>query len=442
MQVSVEPVSGLKKKMTIQVPAERIDQEVDKRLQSMKGRVRIDGFRPGKVPMKVIKQRYGRDVFNEVAGEVIQTTFYEAVAKEELRPAGAPSIEPRSLEPGQPLEYEATFEVYPEFEPAALEGVEITRPVAEVTDADVDKMLESLRKQRMGWQEVDRPAKEGDQITVDFEGFVDGEPIEGGKAENMPILVGGGRLIPSLEEQLEGLKPGEEKTLEVTFPEDYHVEELAGKQAEFRVKVHKVEEPALPELDDAFARQFGIEEGGIEKLREEVRANMERELRQTIQKELKTQVMDALLERNPVEVPEALVAEEIKALREQMMQSLGQQMDASGFPDEFFRDEAERRVKLGLILGEIIRREEMKPEPERIDQALQDLAASYEDPQQVIEYYRSNPQAMASLESLVLEDQLVDRVLEQASVTEEQKDFDSIMNPPKEEQQKGEENNE
>ncbi len=338
MQVSVEPVSGLKRKMTIQVPAERIDQEVDKRLQSMKGRVRIDGFRPGKVPLKVIRQRYGRDVFHEVAGEVMQASFYEAVAKEELRPAGAPTIEPRSLEPGKPLEYEATFEVYPEIEPASLEGIEITRPVAEVTDADVDKMLDNLRRQRMGWQEVDRPAQEGDQITVDFEGFVDGEPLEGGKAENMPIVVGGGRLIPSLEEQLAGLEPGEEKTLQVTFPDDYHVEDLAGKAAEFRIRVHKVEEPALPELDDEFARQFGIEEGGIDKLREEVRANMERELRQAIQKDLKTQVMDALLERNEVEVPEALVAEEIKALREQMMQSLGQQLDASGFPDDFFRE--------------------------------------------------------------------------------------------------------
>ena len=440
MQVSVEPVSGLKRKMTIQVPAERIDQEVDKRLQSMKGRVRIDGFRPGKVPLKVIRQRYGRDVFHEVAGEVMQASFYEAVAREELRPAGAPSIEPRSLEPGKPLEYEATFEVYPEIEPAPLEGIEITRPVAEVTDADVDKMLDNLRRQRMGWQEVDRPAREGDQITVDFEGFVDGEPLEGGKAENMPIVVGGGRLIPSLEEQLAGLEPGEEKTLQVTFPDDYHVEDLAGKAAEFRIRVHKVEEPALPELDDEFARQFGIEEGGIDKLREEVRANMERELRQAIQKEVKTQVMDALLERNEVEVPEALVAEEIKALREQMMQSLGQQLDASGFPDDFFREEAERRVKLGLILGEIIRREEMKAEPERVDQALQDLAASYEDPQQVVDYYKSNPQAMASLESMVLEDQLVDRVLEQARVTEEQKDFDSIMNPPKETQESEQDN--
>jgi len=440
MQVSVEPVSGLKRKMTIQVPAERIDEEVDKRLQSMKGRVRIDGFRPGKVPLKVIRQRYGRDVFNEVAGEVIQASFYEAVARESLRPAGAPSIEPRSLEPGKPLEYEATFEVYPEIEPASMEGIEIIRPVAEVTEADVDKMLDNLRKQRMGWQEVERPAREGDQITVDFEGFVDGEPLEGGKAENMPIVVGGGRLIPSLESQLAGLEPGEEKTLQVTFPDDYHVEELAGKEAEFRIRVHKVEEPALPELDDEFARQFGIEEGGIDKLREEVRGNMERELRQAIQKEVKTQVMDALLERNEVEVPEALVAEEIKALREQMMQSLGQQLDASGFPDDFFREEAERRVKLGLILGEIIRREDMKAEPERIDQALQDLAASYEDPQQVIDYYKSNPQAMASLESMVLEDQLVDRVLEQASVSEEQKDFDSIMNPPKETQESEQDN--
>jgi trigger factor len=433
MQVSVEPVSGLERKMTVQVPADRVDQEVEKRLRSLVGKVKIDGFRPGKVPFKIVKQRYGEGVFHEVAGEVMQSSFYEAVSQEKLRPAGAPSIHAHTLTEGQPLEFDATFEVYPEFEPAPVDSIEVKTPVAEVADTDVDTMIETLRKQRKAWGEVDRAAAEGDQVTIDFDGTMDGEPMEGGKAEDMPVEIGAGRLIKSLEEQLVGLTPGEEKTLDVTFPDDYHAKELAGKQAQFAVKVKKVEEAVLPEADDAFAEQFGVKEGGIAALRDEVRANMQRELRQTIHKEVKTQVMDGLLKLNEIETPKALVQEEIKALRQQMLSQVGQQMKDADFPDSFFEEEAKRRVTLGLIIGEIIRKEEMTPDEARISAALEDLAANYDDPQQVINYYRSNPQAMVNVESMVLEDQLVDWVLEKARVEEEAKDFDSIMNPGKSE---------
>ena len=433
MQVSVEPVSGLERKMTVQVPADRVDQEVEKRLRSLVGKVKIDGFRPGKVPFKVVKQRYGEGVFHEVAGEVMQSSFYEAVSQEKLRPAGAPSIEARTLTQGEPLEYDATFEVYPEFEPAAVDSIEVKKPTAEVADADIDKMIDTLRKQRKTWAEVERAAAEGDQITIDFEGSIDGEAMEGGKAEDMAIEIGAGRLIKSLEGQLAGLKAGDEKTLDVTFPDDYHAKELAGKAAQFAVTVKKVEEPAIPEADDEFARQFGVEEGGIAALRDEVSANMGRELRQAVQKEVKTQVMDGLIKLNDVEAPKSLIQDEIKALREQMMSQVGQQIKGADFPDSFFEEEAKRRVTLGLIIGEMIRKEEMTPDEDRIKSALEDLAANYDDPKQVIDYYRTNQQAMANVESMVMEDQLVDWVLERAKVSEETKDFDSIMNPEKSE---------
>jgi trigger factor len=429
MQVSVAPSSGLERKMTVQVPADRIDQEVEKRLKSMSGRVKVDGFRPGKVPMKVVKQRYGEGVFHEVASEVMQSSFYEAVTQEKLRPAGAPTIEAKTLTPGADLEYDATFEVYPEFEPASVDGVAINKTVAEVADTDVDKMIETLRSQRKVWEVVERASKDGDRIVIDFDGSVEGEAIEGGKAEEMPVELGQGRLIKSLEEQLVGLSAGDDKSLDVEFPEDYHADILAGKAAKFEVKVHKVEESVLPEVNDELAKQFGVEEGGVEALRTEIRNNMDRELRQAIQKDTKTQVMDALLQLNEVDVPQAMIQDEIKALKEQMMQSVGQQAQGADLPDNLFEEEARRRVKLGLVIGEIVRREDMKPEEGRVSRALEDLSANYDDPQQVIDYYRSNQQAMLNVESLVLEDQLVDWVLDKAKIEEVSKDFDSVMNP-------------
>ncbi len=432
MQVSVESTSGLERKMNVQVPAERIDQEVEKRLKSMAGRVKVDGFRPGKVPFKIVKQRYGQDVLHEVAGEVMQSTFYEAVSQEKLRPAGAPSIDAKSIEPGKALEFEATFEIYPDVEPASVKGVKIETTTAEVADVDIDTMIENLRKQRMSWQKVDRASEKGDQVMIDFEGSIDGVPFEGGKAENMPVELGAGRMIASLEDQLVGLKAGDETTLDVDFPEDYHTADLAGKPTQFAIKVHEVQESVLPEVDEELARQFGIEDGSVDKLRAEIGDNMKRELEQAIRKNTKTQVMDALIKLNEIDVPGVMVAEEVKALRDQMMQSLGQQqaqLDSAQFPDSFFEDEAQRRVTLGLIIGEIIRKEEMKPDEDKVTKALEDLSANYEDAQQVIDFYRSNQQAMMNIESMVLEDQIVDWVLEQADVSETQSSFDEIMNP-------------
>lgn len=429
MQVSVESLSNLERRMTVQVPAEKIDDEVENRLKSMVGKVRLDGFRPGKVPLNVIRQRFKSGVYDEVLGEVMQSTFQEAVANEKLRLAGMPEIDPGSPKPGEQLEYTATFEVYPEIELADMSAVELTVPQAEITDADIDKMLDNLRKQQQGWSPVDRAAKEGDQIVIDFEGSIDGEKFEGGTAENMPLVLGEGRMIPGFEEPLVGVKAGDEKTIDVTFPEDYQSKELAGKQAQFAVKVIMVNEVELPEIDEKFVKAFGIEDGSIEKLREDARSNMQRELDQAIAQRIKGQVMDALAEIHDIEVPQAMVKEEISRLREQTAASMGPQADASTLPDDLFENEAKRRVVLGLVIGEIVKVNDIKLDDSRVQAMLQELAASYQDPQALIQYYRSNPQQMDSLRAAVMEEQVVEWVREQAKINEEASSFEKIMTP-------------
>lgn len=428
MQVSVESLSSLERRMTVQVPAERVQDEVDRRLQSLTKRVRIDGFRPGKVPFKVVKKRYGDGVYQEVVSELLQTSYHEALTQEKIVPAGAPEIEPRSMEAGQALEYVATFEVFPEVEPADMNGVAIQRPQVEVSDADVDRVIDSLRRQRREWDDVERPAADGDQVVLDFEGTIDGEPFDGNKGEDMAIELGAGRMIPGFEEQLEGVQPGEEKSIQVTFPQDYPAGNLAGREAVFSIRVKHVREGRLPEVDEDFARAFGIDEGGVEKLREEVRGNMEREMNQAVKARVKDQVMDALLERNPIEVPESLLKEEVNRLKEQAQGRYGTAPQGEE-ADEGYRDEARRRVILGLVIREIVRRQEIQVDPERVQAELESMASSYQDPQQVISYYRSNKQAMETLEAMVLEQQVVDWVLEQCQVSDEPTTFDALMNP-------------
>ncbi len=426
MQVSVESPSSIERQMTVQVPAERVSEAVDARLKSLRGRVRINGFRPGKVPLKIVKQQYGASVFQDVLSEMLQSSFQEAVAQEKLQPAGAPTIEPINVKQGEPLEYKATFEVYPEIEVADVSSLEVTRYDADIEESDIDKMIENLRKQRQTWEPVERASKEGDQIVIDFTGYIGDEAFEGGQASDLPVLIGEGRMIPEFENQLVGLSAGEEKEITVTFPEDYHVKDLAGKEARFEVKVKEVQEARLPEIDDDFLKAFGVEEGGIEKLRADIRDNMARELKAKIKSKIKNQVMDGLIELHPIELPKALVAEETRRMRQQAMANTPQ-ADESMFPDELFREEAERRVALGLIVGEIIKVKEIELDRDRVEAELDDLAASYEDAEEVKNYYRSNPGQMGMLEAMVLEDQVVDWVLENAKVTDEKQSFDDIM---------------
>lgn len=422
MQVSVENTSALERRMTVQIPAEQVDSVVKTRLQSMTRTVRLDGFRPGKVPFKVVERKFGPQVRLEALGELISSTYQEAIQQQNLRPAGDPRIEPPQSDGGETLEYVATFEVYPDFEPAAVSAIKVTRPKAEVTDADVDGMLEKLRKQRVSWEPKEDTAALGDRVIIDFEGTIDGESFSGNKASNLPLELGSKTMIDTFEEQLVGAKAGEERSIEVKFPADYSFADVAGKPARFKVKVSQVQAARLPELDDSFADSFGISGGGLEGLRAEVRRNMERELSQTIKNKVKRQVFDALMEQNAIDVPKALVSSEADALARQAEQ---QGLQSGG--REAFENEASRRVALGLIIGEIIRRNQLQVDPERVRAEVENLSASYEKPEEVVQYYYSNRDALAGVQSYVMEDIVTDWVLDQAQVTEESATFDSVM---------------
>ncbi len=423
MQVTVENGEGLERRMTVELPAEDINKEVENRLKQLSRTVRMPGFRPGKVPMKILRTRYGTQVQQEVFGDKIQSSFSEAVTQQELRPAGMPKIEP-DLAQGQGearYAYTAVFDVLPEIELASLSGSSIERPVAEVTDSDVDEMIERLRKQRQTWSEVEREAQDGDQVTISFVGKIDGEAFDGGSANDVPLVLGSGAMIEGFENALVGAKAGDKPSVEVTFPEDYRVKELAGKPAVFEVELGKVSEPVLPEVDAEFAKVFGVESGDLEQFRTDIRKNMERELRQRIQSKVKAQAMDALLEANPLDVPIALVEEEITALMEQTRQNAGGH--SMELPRNLFEKEATKRVRLGLLVAEVIKKNGIKLDEDRLQSTIEDMASTYEDPQQVIEFYAGNRQQRRAVENLVLEDQVVDWILGEGQVEDVQKTF-------------------
>ncbi len=430
MQVSIEATGGLERRMTVEVPEERIEKEVQNRLQQLARTTKLKGFRPGKVPLKVVAQQYGGQVRQEVLEQVIQSSFYEAVQQEKLHPAGNPRIEPQSLEKGKNLAYTAVFEVFPEFEPAPIEGVSLEKTVGEVSDADVDKMFETLRKQRTRWNPVEREAKEGDRVVVDFKGTIEGEEFKGNAGQEVPITLGSKRMIDGFEERLVGVKAGEAHTLDLTFPADYAYKEVAGKPVQFMVTVKSVAEAELPELDEEFAKSFGIQEGGIDGLREEVRKTMQRELRQTLKAKVKQQVMDKLLEINSIEVPKALVDSEAKVLADQMRQNMHVPQGKKGvdLDPAMFEEQARRRVSLGLLLSEIIKRNELKADADKVRETIEELAAGYEHPEEVVKWYYGDRRRLSEVESLVLEDQVVDWALSHAQVDEKQVSFDEVMN--------------
>lgn len=425
MQVSVETGEGLERKMTVQVPAETVEMEVENRLKSMVGRVKIDGFRPGKVPLKVVKQRYGTQVFQEVAGELMQSTFRDAITQENLRPVGDPAIEASELQLGRPLEYIATFEVYPELALSPISDIKLERPTAEVTDTDVDNMLDTLRKQKADWSEVDRAAEDGDRVTVSFTGTIDGVAFDGGTAQDVPVTIGSGSMIPGFEEKLTGLASGADTSISVPFPDDYQAADLAGKAADFAINVTKVEVAEFPEIDDEFAKAFGVEEGGIDKLREDIQANMQREMDNRNKVNIKSKVMDQLIENNPVDIPKATIVEEAEALKEQT----AIQQPGSDMPVESFMEDAARRVKLGMILSEVVKLSAIQISQDKVQERIELMAKDYEDPAEFVNYYRGNPELLRSIETLVMEDMVVDWIVEQASVSETKSSFDEIMNP-------------
>ena len=409
MEVSIENTGGLARRMTVQVPAERVDQEVKSRLQSMCQTVRLDGFRPGKVPLKVIEQKYGKQIRLEVADQVVNSTLQEAITQENVRPAGVPSVEPKELVPGEPLEYTATFEIFPELSGNIEYSFSVSKPLVEITEDDVAGMLENLRSQRGTWNAVERASQADDQVTVDFEGSVDGQPFTGNKGEKVPVVLGSGAMVPGFEEQLIGVSAGDEKTLDITFPDTYPARDVAGKAASFNVKVHAVSEIELPALDDDFAQAFGIAEGGIEGLKDEIRENMNRELKGLIASKLKEQVFNGLLDANPVEVPATLVDGEIQQLRAKQQEGVSQ--DASEIEAK-----AERRVKLGVIVSEIAKHNQLQIDPDRVRQMVETIASSYEKPEEVVQWYYGNQEMLSGVQSAVIEEQVVDWIVEHSGV--------------------------
>ena len=432
MQVSVETTSGLERRLTIAIPADEIQLEVDKRIQKAAPNVKLDGFRQGKVPVKVVRQRFGDSIRQEVLGEMMSSSFQEAIAQENLRPAGQPTVEPKEMDPAKDFSFIASFEVYPEITLNDLSGVAISKPVTDISASDVDDMIETLRKQQAQFADADKAAEDGDQLVIDFEGFKDGEAFEGGQAEGTNLVLGSKSMIPGFEDGLIGAKAGDEKELNLIFPEDYHAEELKGAAVVFKVKVNAVQEQQLPEIDAEFMKRFGVEDGEMATLKAEIEKNMQRELKAALKNRLKHQVMDGVLEKNEIEVPAALLENEINVMRQQMFQQFGggqamENFDTSMLPAELFSEQATRRVSLGLLLSKAIEDNDIKPEEEEVRAAVEEIASAYEVKQEVIDYYYNNKQQLAQVEAMVLEDKVVELLLAQADVSDEKLSYEELM---------------
>ena len=425
MRVSVETTSGLERKLTVGVPADDVDSAVDKKLAEAAKNVRLPGFRPGKVPMRVMKQRFGAGVRQEVLGDVVNRSFSEAVMGENLRPAGQPNIEIKTFESGEDVEYVATFEIYPTVTLNEVKDFDVTKLVCDVAETDVDEIIEIFQKQQGQLVAVDRAAEQGDTLTIDFEGFKDGEAFEGGSGTDTALELGSGRMIPGFEDGLVGAKAGDERALDLTFPDDYHAEELKGAAVEFKVTVKEVKALELAELNAELFASYGVEDDDVEAFRTEVRKNMERELKAAVDGHVKQQVMDAIVEAHPgLEIPNSLIAQETDALRSQMFQQFGgavsPDMDLKSIlPDEMFTERAETRVKLGLLVSELVQELGVRAEPNKVRELIEDIASTYQDPTEVINWYYEDNDQLMGIESRVLEDAVVDKLLESAAVTEE-----------------------
>jgi trigger factor len=430
MQISIETISGLERRLTISVPSETFEGQIAERLGETAQKVRLPGFRPGKVPLREVRRRFGPAVRAEVAGEIMQSSFVEAVQQESLAPAGSPSLEVVKMEPGIDFEFTATFEVFPVVELVDLSQVKLKRPEAEISDDDVDEMVSRLREQRKSWTAVERGAQEGDKVTLDFSGKIDDEAFDGGSGEDFTFEVGAGQMIDDFDQGVRGLAAGDSGEFLATFPDDYREESLRGRTAQFSVTLKTVEEATLPELDDEFFKEFGVEEGGMTAFRDEVRANMQRELDAAARNQLKSQVMDQLHALHQVQLPQAMISREIEQQKQQMLQQFqvyGQAGKGIDLPDDLFRDQAERRVAVGLIVNEIVSSGDLQPDEARVRERVEALAAGYAEPSQVVNYYYSQPEQLQQIEMAVLEDQVVDHILEQASVEVVQASYNDVI---------------
>ena len=429
MQVTVETLEGLERRINITVPAANIEDAVTAELRKIAKNRRFDGFRKGKVPLKMVAQMYGQAVRQDVMGDVMQRHFIDAIVKEKVNPAGAPTFAPVESKEGDDFVFSATFEVYPEVEIKGLENITVEKPAVEVKDEDVEEMIDTLRKQQASWTEADTAVEDGTRATIDFQGTIDGEEFEGGKADDFPLEIGAGRMIPGFEDDIIGKTAGMEFEIDVTFPEDYHAENLKGKAAKFAIKVKKVETRELPEINDEFIAKFGVSEGGVDALKAEVRKNMERELKQAVKGRIKEQALDGLVKENEIDVPAALIDQEIGALRQQAAQRFGGNPEAADqLPRELFEEQAKRRVVVGLLLGELIKVEEIKADDEKVKALITEMATAYEDPTEVISYYEQNEQMMNNMRNVALEEQAIDAIIEKAQVSEKEVSFNDLMN--------------
>ena len=433
MQVTVEKPSNLERKMIVEVPEEDINTQVTARLKDLTKRVKVDGFRPGKIPFTVMKQRFGAQVRDEVVNEVLRQSYADALNEQDLRPAGEPVIDPVEAKKGQGLKFTAAFEVFPDVALGPVEELTIERAVCEINDADVDKMVETLRKQHKTYAEVERASKDGDQMTIDFVGKIDGEKFDGGEAEGFELEIGAGLMIEGFEDGLRGKSAGDELSLALKFPDDYQNAELAGKPVEFEIKVQKVAEAALPELNDEFFKNFGVEEGGESAFRDEIRENMDRERERALKQKLSRDALDQLHDANELDLPKSLVESETQRMRQQTAQNMIQRgIDPSQMnlgDDSAMTEAATKRVKLGLLMAEMVKQAEIKPEPAKVRETIENMAASYEDSAAVVKWYYDDPQRLQEIEAMCLEEEAVNWLVEKAQTKDVEISFDDLMNP-------------
>ncbi|SJM66821.1 trigger factor [Psychrobacter piechaudii] len=433
LQITTNKVNDNQTQLTVKVPVEQIQNKVEGRIRNVAKTAKIDGFRKGKVPVSHIRAQYGAGIQQEVINDVIRDTVFEAIKAENVRAVGMPNIDDVKLE-DEFLVYQATVEVFPEIKVEGISDIEVERHTATINDEDVDTMIENLRKQRQEFAEKEGEAAEGDQVTFDFEGSIDGEKFEGGAAEDFKLVLGSGQMIPGFEDGIVGMKAGDEKTIDVTFPEEYQAENLAGKEAQFKINVKTVEEAKLPEIDEEFLELFGVKEGGVEQLKEDVRKNMTREVKNAARNQVKQATFDALLEKNEFDVPSAMVDQEVDRQRNLMMQRFAQQfggnansIDKDMLPRELFEEQAIRAARLGVLVSRVIEENELKVDQDRVEAFIKETAENYEDPAEVIEYYTNDAQQRANIESVVLEDQVVDFLLEQGKVTDKEVGYQELL---------------
>ncbi|MDO4441519.1 MAG: trigger factor [Moraxella sp.] len=433
LDIAVNVLSDKETQLTVKVPVGTIQNKVESRIRSLAKTAKIDGFRKGKVPVSHIRAQYGAGIQQEVINDVIRDTVFEAMNEKKVRAVGVPNIDDVKLE-NDFLVYQATVETFPEVEVKGLGEIEVERQTAAVSDEDVDTMIENLQKQRQTFETKDGELADGDEATFDFEGSIDGEKFEGGTAENYRLVIGSGRMIPGFEDGMKGMKAGEEKTIKVTFPEDYQADHLQGKEADFKITVKEVKEAKLPELNEEFFELFGVQEGGLDKLKADVRKNMEREIKNAGRNQVKQAAFDALLEKNEFDVPKSMLEQEINRQREQMLQRFAAQFGANPntfgadmLPNELFEDQALRAVRLGVLVSQIIEKQGIEVDQERVTAFIAEAAENYEDPTEVIEYYTNDKQQRAGIESVVLEDQVVDYLLSQAKVTDKEVKYQDLL---------------